>query len=400
MNLPRVYFYCRNEPGNLQEDIISIAEGFVELGIPFHSNCDYWLQSTRPDDYLFRCDPSVGPDDCDIVVVSYTWPYWISRTFNLVRRPLPVELFRKGRKYQNVYMDSHDGHRTVSWESEYRQFDLILRSKLNRRAWHPENMRPWALALNNRILNATSGAPPFSTRRKRLLVNFGASHPYSHGTRDLAHDYFESKIEGIFPLDQTKDNLMEEPTDPYDALMWLQTGQRFSRKYYERLKQSQAVACFCGELIPPMPFRNPERYLVGGNRAKLRRFFYEVLGRFDRRPYRSVQWDSFRFWETMAAGCVAFNVDIEYYGVDLPVMPENWKQYIGVRFNLLDQLIERLGDDPESIERISREGRRWALEHYSPHAVARRFLAALGYDVLSISSGRYKKAASTADKAN
>src|SRR5262249_39044411 len=120
MSLPRVYFYCCNDPGNLQEDVIALAEGFVELGIPFHASCNYWLQSTRPDDYLLRADPEVRPDDCDIVIVSYTWPYWIRMgTFDLVRRSLPDGLFRKGRKYVTVYMDNHDGHRTVSWESEF-----------------------------------------------------------------------------------------------------------------------------------------------------------------------------------------------------------------------------------------------------------------------------------------
>ena len=50
--MPRVYFFCGNEQGNLQEDVIALAEGFVELGIPFCGNCEYWLQSTRSNDYL------------------------------------------------------------------------------------------------------------------------------------------------------------------------------------------------------------------------------------------------------------------------------------------------------------------------------------------------------------
>ena len=81
----RVYFYCRNEPGNLQEDVITLAEGLQELGIPYSGNCDYWLQSTEPGDYLIKHDPEITPDDCDIVVVSYTWPYWVRmKTFDLV----------------------------------------------------------------------------------------------------------------------------------------------------------------------------------------------------------------------------------------------------------------------------------------------------------------------------
>jgi hypothetical protein len=51
--MPRVYFYCGNEQGNLQEDVIALAEGFVELGIPFYGNRDFAAISTS-DDYLIR----------------------------------------------------------------------------------------------------------------------------------------------------------------------------------------------------------------------------------------------------------------------------------------------------------------------------------------------------------
>ena len=49
--------------------------------------------------------------------------------------------------------------------------------------------------------------------------------------------------------------------------MWRQTGSRFCRSYYERLKRTQAVACFCGDMIPPMPYRHADRYLTNGRRA-------------------------------------------------------------------------------------------------------------------------------------
>ena len=371
---PAIYFYCREEEGNLQEDVIALAEGFRELGIPCYANCNYWQESVAGD-YLLRHDPDVTPDDCDIVVVSYTWPYWIRmRTFDLVRRPLPDGLFKKGRRYRTVYMDSHDGHRTVSWEPEFRQFDFILRSKLNRRAWHPGNVRPWATGLNGRVIRATDGAAPFHARQRAILVNFGASHPYPHGTREIARAQFDPRISAILPVDRTTDDLSQEPDDAYERLMWRQTGGRYSRAYYERLKSSQAVACFCGELIPPMPYRNPECYLVGGNKAKLRRFFYELLGRFDRRPRRSVQWDSFRFWEALAAGCAAFNTDLDRYGVCLPVMPVNWTHYVGIDLDRVEPVIERLIDDPGCLARIAAAGREWALSHYAPARMAERLL--------------------------
>jgi hypothetical protein len=160
--------------------------------------------------------------------------------------------------------------------------------------------------------------------------------------------------------------------------MWRQTGGRYSRQYYKRLKESQAVACFCGELIPPMPYHRPECYLVGGNKAKLRRVFYELLARFDPRPSRSIQWDSFRFWETLCAGAAAFNVDLERYGVDVPVMPRNWEHYIGVDFDHVDKVTDRLRSEPGLLERVATGGHKWALKYYSPAAMAKRFLQFVG----------------------
>jgi len=379
MKTPRVYIYCGNEEGNLQEDVITLAEGLRELDVPVHGNCDYWQESTEPGSFLIRYNPAIRPDDCDLVIVSYTWPHWIkSRTFEVVNRPLPADLFKPGRKYVTVYMDHADGHRTVSWEPEFRQFDHVLRAKLNRRAWHPANLRPWVLGLNGRILQATAGGAPFAQRNRSVLINYGASHSYPHGTRNFSARLFEEPLATRFPVDRTRDDLSQPPTDPYDLLMWRQTGGRFSRSYYDRIKASQAVACFCGELIPPAPFANPECYLVGGNKARVRRAFYEALGLLDPRPRRAVQWDSFRFWETLAAGSAAINLDLEHYGVQLPVMPRNFHDYIGVNLAKSAEAIDRILGEPGLLERVAANGHAWALLHYAPVVQARRLLELTG----------------------
>jgi hypothetical protein len=251
---------------------------------------------------------------------------------------------------------------------------VILRSKLNQRAWHPANMRPWALGLNARILEATRDAPPIAERRRSVLINFGASHPFAHATREHAARVFEPRLERVIDIDRTVDDLTREPAAAYDALMWRQTGHRFSRAYYERLKSSQAVACFCGDMIPAAPFAGADRYLAGGNRAKLRRLLYEAIDWVDRRPQRAIQWDSFRFWEALAAGCAAINIDLEKYGVALPEMPVNWSHYIGIDFDRPDDAVARIAGDSGLLERVGTAGRQWAMEHYSPRAMAARLL--------------------------
>ncbi len=240
-------------------------------------------------------------------------------------------------------------------------------------------MKPWVLGFTNRVVKATVDALPFPERKRTLLVNFGASHPYGHGVRTLAGKTFLPQLEKWIPFDTTKDDLKVEPADPYERLMWDQTGMRFSQSYYDRLKTSQAVACFCGEMIPPMPWRNPGQYLVGGNKARLKRALFEVLAKFDPRPPRSVQWDSFRAWEAWVAGCATFNLDLDLYGPELPVMPENWKHYIGVDLRHPERTIERLREEPGLLERVARQGQEWSLEHYSPKAVARRLLHTISH---------------------
>lgn len=378
MSHPRIYFYNSGEPANLQDDIIALAEGLRELGVPYHSRCNYWRLHPDRDDWLFTANPEVSPLDCDVVVFPCTYFYWIAMgTFQLVERPLPKELFQPGRRHRNVLFDFLDGHRTISWRPEFRQFDLILRAKLNRRAWHPANMQPWTLSLSNRVMEHTAGGPPFAQRRAVCLVNFGASHPYPHGARDLAEQRFHPQLAKLFPLDRTVDNLTLAPSDPAQRLLWEQTGGRFSAAYYTRVKSAQTVSCFCGELIPPLPWRDPGALLVGGNRAKLRRKFYRFLAAFDPRPDRIVQWDSFRFWETLAAGSVAFHLDLERYGVTLPVMPRNWEHYVGIDLENPTPALERLRDDPGQLAAIATRGREWALHHYSPKATAARFLSLL-----------------------
>ncbi|MCV3213012.1 glycosyltransferase, partial [Plectonema radiosum NIES-515] len=153
--------------------------------------------------------------------------------------------------------------------------------------------------------------------------------------------------------------------DPYHYLHWLQTGKRHYPSYYDRLKKSAACAGFGGFFVPPWP-KNP------GN--VINRVVKQVLIKLNLKTNRVVQWDSWRFWESLAAGCATFHVDFDKYGIGLPVMPENWRHYIGIDLDNVQEAVDRIANDPEIIERIATQGRLWALEHYSPGPTALRFL--------------------------
>jgi hypothetical protein len=373
---PRIYFFCREHPVVYQDGVVALADGLQRLGAEVYGNVNYWRRSPAPEDWLVRADPQVQPADCDIVVLTNGWSQGIDSAFHIHEAPLPPALFTPGRRYRTAYLDLADGYLTPSWAPEFAAFDVVFRAHYNRRCFHPDNHRPWVLGLNSRVIAATTEAVKWNERQRSLLINFGASHPYAHGVRSKAGPQLINASRNQFEIDDRRDDLRVAPDDAYDRLMWEQTQHRHCRAYYHRLCSSQAIAAFCGELIPPAP-RYP-RYLVGGRRARIERAWFAALSRFDRRPPRLIQWDSWRFWEGMAAGCLVFSLDLPHYGVELPVMPRPMEHYVPVRLENMDAVLAQLAREPGRAEHIAAQGRAWALEHYSPRALAQRFLEAMG----------------------
>jgi len=58
--------------------------------------------------------------------------------------------------------------------------------------------------------------------------------------------------------------------------------------------------------------------------------------------------DSWRLWEAMVSGCVAFRVDFEQCRIELPVMPQIWVHYIGIDLDKPQAVIDRIKVDPMS----------------------------------------------------
>lgn len=386
MSAPRVYFHNCEEEDNFQSDIIPIAEGLRALGIPFYSRANYWREGTGANDYLFRATPEVRPEDCDIVIFPFNWFCWCRMGQPApVRREFPEILSRRTRSYRTVMIDDLDGFETVSWEGAFRQFDFILRTKFVERAYQPPNLKPWAIGLSERVLKATAAAPPFAERPRKMFISYNASHPFVHNSRAMAVKILGPLLANSLPPYRPPFTDIEAaPADEYEALMWRQTNARHSQAYYERLGSVAACSAFCGEIVPPYPKDRPNTILLGGRKAQLKRLLYTMMAPFSSLHSRIISCDSFRFWETFAAGTLPFNVDLEKYGVALPVMPTNWEHYIGVDFESRSNLREtaqRLRDDPSCIPRIAAQGRSWALEHYSPAAQAGRLLRIAGFEL-------------------
>lgn len=136
--------------------------------------------------------------------------------------------------------------------------------------------------------------------------------------------------------------------------------------HFDRLSSYMGCLAYGGSF-----WHNPTKHIMYQNPVLTE--FHEQVS-FLQEPF-VVRWDSWRFWESLAMGCLTFHLDFDKYGFLLPVMPVNWKHYIGLNLEDIRADVERLMDERERIPQIAEAGREWAIENYSPVAVAKRFLS-------------------------
>ncbi len=366
----RIYFYLYPEivpdryGGNIpyQHSVVCFAEGLKELGVEFYANTDYWKLSPEKEEYLFKHDPGIGPDDCSLVVLNDRWYNGSMGANN--GYSTPPGLFKKDRNYLTMYLD-HDDHRGMCKlyaYPEFKNYDLIFKTHYNSKIKYPyNNIYPTAFGLSNRIIRETSQIGDFTERKNRLLVNFRERH----SSRHIIAKKFLPLIDPIIPVDHSTDKKGDFPQDPYGYLQWKQTGKRHYPGYYQRLKESLACACFGGHFISPFPadIRSETSKIL----ALMNRFLCINTGIIS-------QYDSWRFWESLASGCVTFHFDYEKYGFTLPIMPVNREHYIGVDLDNVDDNVSRLKRGDLDLEKISENGRKWAIKYYSPKPTAERIL--------------------------
>ena len=366
---PRFYFFLvppgrGADTSRYQHPVIALAEGFAELGIPFAANIDHW-PATPHAAPLFRADPAVDPRACTAVIFASDW-------FE-EGLPLPPGPFSGPDRPMTVYLDHQDGSRLRSLQRGFPAFDLVLRAHYGARTRYPPMFRPWAFGLSNRIIEATADAPAVDRRMRRLLVSYRPMR-YPHSVRAYTDRRILDRLGGRLEVYRYDGDTRASPSDPVAEHLWRMTGRRHSPRYYRALRESAVCACFGGYFIPGQP--RDERHPVS-------RLLKRAITSFGLRTQRITQFDSWRFWESLAAGCVSVHLDLHKYGALLPVMPNNWEHYVGLDLDHLERDIERLCGDPGSFERIGAAGRAWSIAAYGPRPTAQRFLTLIGAPVPS-----------------
>ena len=354
----KAYFFLHPggppEKAAYQHTLIALAEGFKKMGWEIEGNLDYWQYPTEKGfSFLITQKQFDLAGHYDVVLVSPT--LWEYQRLDLLPKALLDPNFK--RTYKLVLDDSSDGYHTPGELEEVRHFDLVLKSHFSQRRAYPKNFTPWQFGLTDRLLDAIH-SNKVEQSQKKTLSNFRVNHQL----RDLAEEKVLPFLYEKFPKDGTTDTFKLEEVDAKDKLFWQQTGRRHYPSYYQRLGNTLLSNAIGGWIEKPIARKK-------GIVAKFERKLDAWTGiyHYD----RVTQFDSWRFWESLLAGCGTLHLDFEKYGIALPVMPVNGTHYFGID---LDQPKRNLPltQSAEEIAAVGERGRQWALANYAPEAVAKR----------------------------
>jgi hypothetical protein len=345
----RVYFFCRQpgppEAAGYEHGLVALAEGFRALGHEVAGNLDLWPVSGG---WLIpRTEES--PDSFDLAVISnesWTGPGSLPQGFTDVRGP------------KRVYVDLADGWRTEASTAQDWPADLVLRAHYNRKYRYPSRVRPWAFGLTNRMIAATEGNVPARVRPRTILCNFRVGHP----VRDRLTTALKDSLDPSWSWDDRIDTA--PPEDSTALTLWRLTGRRHNPAYYRRLGQSQGCLAFGGFFAPG---------LASAPSNPFGRASYKAMQRLGMTSKTLTQFDSWRFWESLAAGTATVHAPLEKWGAQFPVMPDD-----GYHFVSFDPQ-EPIAAFTERWETCLQAdvGRSWAIQYYGPMAVAKRLLEML-----------------------
>ena len=355
---------------NYCPEAIQLADGFKAMGWNVLGNINYWVRS---DGFLISEDNLNTP--VDLVIMDHRFVHhtksWV------IQGHVQTE---KEAEAPRVLLERQCGQEQFpQWNRDgwLGFFDLILAT--DRTAHHPSHQKiaPWQIGVIQEVIDSideSKGAPTSDS----VLCNFRVGHDVrGRLTRDIEAGLARfQRLSFLQAFDALEDESSAEEKSLNTA-----TGGRFNPSYLSRIGKHLGVLAYGGYLVV-----KPFEYTSMDAEGKLRLPWTTRLERKVRRTLQSsrpegsrhhvaYQWDSFRWWETLVAGCAPITLDFDYWGLSLPVLPVEGEHYIGIEELDGRLAAEKLSNMPkEEYLRIGRAGRAWFEEHYSPKAQAQRLL--------------------------
>jgi len=326
-----IYFLFPRPPGTPHLSIC-IAEGLEELGIPFFADNDVYAKPYDPNSaYLFR-QATCQPADAALVVADVV----VGGNIDIN----PVLGFLRALNHRAAILCMSDPIVMYDFPIDIPSF--VTHESKNVR---PDGWRiPWVFGLNRDTLTKIDAAKRASNARFPAFVRDFRPSKYQ-AVRQVLDLTFVKPLSRHFQIDRRLDD-----------------GGRFVPAHYERLLSSFGCLAYGGDFF--------EDYLQNEYYRELAIKLPKVR---DEGPH-VIRWDSWRLWESFAAGCATVMLDFEEYGFRMPIIPKAGVHYVGLKFDRLAETVEFMAADKERLLVIGEAGRAWALDHYSPKAVATRFI--------------------------
>lgn len=360
----KIYFYGSHyDPVWVPHQCAVLAEGLDLLGHECYGEAAKMRPSVDSPAIIRESPGQTTLLSSDVIIVDSHLSLFtdleneLKRLFSLTKRNIPI-----------VFIDESDGLRTPGFGKHARACDFVLKSHFNRKMKYPGSFVPWQFGISKRMMDAIHPLP-VQKRKAAIAVNFRVKHQLrdymNHLVLPIIHDYWET--------DTTTDNNKPEEFSPNDQFLFHQARGRHNPFYYQRISRNMAMAAYGGVFC--LPFGNHDKYT-----AKICRVINHTIPLFKYDRIR--QWDSWRFWESMLAGCITLHVDLEKFGCLMPVMPLNFHDYIGIdpyhpqifKDWIGAAMDERKKGSPRLLENMSAASRDFVIKNYAPPVVAERFL--------------------------
>ncbi|QOX80341.1 hypothetical protein FY034_15820 [Trichlorobacter lovleyi] len=310
---------------------VCLADGLNQLGIPIRSNISY--HEPLISDFAFSASPPAESSSIGLVVLDLTETLPLHNQIVRFSAPHP----------RTVVLCMHDNAGEICFPDHY-----AFCSHENRFRAIAGNRIPIAFGISSAMLQHS----------QKMLTNQTARCPdFLAGFRPSESQSLRASLDLSFvPL------LMQH----FNVNKTLTGTERWGEDYYRFLSAHTGCLAYGGYYGQNL-LNNPWFHFV----EPLSSFLQQVTWQRDTAVLR---WDSWRFWESLVFGCATVHLDFEQYGFSLPVLPVNWEHYIGIRLEHLKEDVERIHDERQRLPEIGRAGREWAIRHYSPTAIAQRFI--------------------------
>lgn len=311
-----------------------IAQGFIELGFKVRSNVPFSLENidsrgistpfslTTPPPFH---EINEASDGLFIIDVTHGFgPY--------------EELIKYLNKKSFFIINMADSANFQDFPAGFK----VATAHYNKYAVREGKFFPMPFGLSVDIINLSSSFNLVDNRRPKIIQNFKPS--LSQGVRNFLAVSLEKRLESL--------DLMS-----YEYFA--------GRDYAESLARTMFICAYGGEI-----YRDLNRARLYGDNS----FESNQTYKFKRltEEYVVLRWDSWRFYEAMAFGCLPIQLNLEDYGMKVNV-PISLGDYIPINLRNLDHAVQKIDvikNNYEEFNRASNESRAWSVLNFSPRALA------------------------------